>query len=214
VNAYDITRIDDLERLPVGEEGLIFRPIRRTVGISSFGVNAWTTEGEGECVVEEHTERTNGHEELYVVLSGRARFIVGDKEIDARAGTLVHIRDPEVRRTATAVEAGTTVLAIGAAPGVAFEPSAWEETYVAYAYRRLGDVDRAGEVMQAAVERHPTAWQGHYHLACFAALDGDRDGAIAHLERAVELGPEAAKWAADDADLAAIRDDPRFPQPA
>jgi hypothetical protein len=113
-----------------------------------------------------------------------------------------------------AAERGTTVLALGGRPGQAFEPSAWEEVFAAYGYRRLGDAARGNEVLRAHVERHPDAWQGQYHLACFAALDGDREAALEHLARAVALDPQAATWAADDADLDLIRDDPRFPLPA
>lgn len=209
-SGFEVAQLDDLEQLPVDDEGLVWRPVRRRFGISAFGVNAYTGAGAGDRVIEEHTERTNGHEELYVVLAGRATFTVGGDEVDAPAGTLVHLPDPEVRRGAVAAEAGTTVLALGGKRGEAFTPSAWETVFAAYAYRRLGDVERGWELLREAVEQDPSAWQGQYHLACFAALDGDRGAAFAHLERAVEMDEEAARWAADDEDFATIRDDPRF----
>ena len=101
---------------------------------------------------------------------------------------------------------------MGGKRGEAFTPSAWEAVFAAYAYRRLGDRERAWATLREAVDRDPSAWQGQYHLACFSALDGDHEAAIEHLLRAVELDPAAARWAADDEDLAAIRDDPRFPE--
>jgi hypothetical protein len=61
-----------------------------------------------------------------MVTSGRARFRVGGEELDAPAGTFVAVRDPALVRHAVALDDGTTVLAIGAAPGVAFSPSPWE----------------------------------------------------------------------------------------
>lgn len=210
---YAVARLDELERLPVDEEGLTWRPVRRHFDIRAFGVNAYTAEAAGQRVVEEHTERTNGHQEIYFVVSGRATFVLGDEEVDADAGTVVFIRDPATRRGAVAAEPNTTVLAVGAKPGVAFEPSAWETVFAAYAYRRLGDVERGRALLQEAVERDPDAWQGAYHLACWAALDGDREQALTHLERAVALDPEAARWAANDHDFDPIRDDPRFPSP-
>ena len=210
MSGYEVMRLDDLERFPVDEEGLTWRPIRRRLGISAFGTNAYTAENAGDRVVEEHTERGNAHEELYVVVSGRATFTVDGEEIDAPTGTLVHLPDPGVRRGAVASEAGTTVLALGAKPGAAFEPSKWEETFAAYGYRRLGDAERGRAVLERAVERYPAEWQGHYHLACFAALDGDADAALAHLGRAVELDPKAAEWAAEDSDFDAVLDDPRW----
>ena len=210
---FQVAHLDELERLPVDEEGLVWRPIRRHFGISSFGTNAYTAENAGDRVIEEHTERTNHHEELYVVVVGHATFTVGDDELDAPAGTLVYLPDPEVRRGAKAVEAGTTVLAIGAKPGTAFEPSAWETVFAGYAYRRLGDPERGRELIEEAAASKPDAWQGQYHLACFDALDGRIDSALEHLTRAVALDPTAARWAADDDDFASIRDDPRFPAP-
>lgn len=192
----------------------MWRPIRRRFDIRAFGVNAYTAEHAGNIAVEDHTEGVNGHEELYLVVAGRATFTLDGDEVDAPAGTVVHLPAPDVRRAAVAAEPGTTVLAMGARPGVPFRPSGWEAAFAAYAYRGLGDPERGRAVLREAVERDPSAWQGHYHLACFAALDGNRDAAVAHLERAVELDPEAARRAADDADFDAIRDDPRFPSVA
>jgi tetratricopeptide (TPR) repeat protein len=54
-------------------------------------------------------------------------------------------------------------------------------------------------------------WRGHYNLACLEALTGNREGAIEHLRRAIELDPQAKEWAADDEDFDALRDDPEFP---
>jgi quercetin dioxygenase-like cupin family protein len=210
---FDVVALDDLERLPVDEEGLTWRPIRRRFGVQAFGVNAYTAEEAGARVVEEHTERTNLHEELYVVLRGRATFTLDGEDVDAPAGTLVHLPRPEVRRGAVAVEPGTTVLALGAPVGSAYTPSRWEIAFAAYGYRRAGDPERGRRVLEDAAAERPDEWQAHYHLACFAALDGLRDEALEHLGRAAELDPEAARWAATDEDLDSIRDDPRFPAP-
>jgi hypothetical protein len=210
---YEVTRLDELERLPVDEEGLTWRPIRRRLGVASFGVNAYTAERAGDRVVEEHAETRNRHEEVYVVVSGRAAFTVGGKEFDAPTGTLVFLPDPEVRRGATAAEDGTTVLALGARPGVAHEPSAWETFFEAYGYDKLGDTERGHRLLREAVERHPDLAVFRYHLACFDSRAGDRDAALDGLRRGVELEPEIAEWAAKDPDFDSIRDDPRFPTP-
>ena len=47
-------------------------PVRRTFGITAFGINAYTAKT-GEHVVEEHDESRLGHEEVYAVIAGRAR---------------------------------------------------------------------------------------------------------------------------------------------
>ena len=81
----------------------------------------------GELIVEEHDEGDDGHEELYVVVSGVARFTLDGEERDAAGGTLVYCERPVVRK-AVSVEPGTTVLAIGGFPGRAFEVSRWESS--------------------------------------------------------------------------------------
>jgi mannose-6-phosphate isomerase-like protein (cupin superfamily) len=117
---------------PTHTDGLFFL-IRRHFDIRSFGVNAITGNAGGE-MVEPHHERddesnlTDGHEELFVVMSGHAMFTVDGEELDAPAGTLVFVRDPAVIRSAVATADDTTILAIGGRPGAPFEVSRWERT--------------------------------------------------------------------------------------
>ena len=115
MSGYEVTRLDELESISVAE-GLVWHPIRRRLGIAAFGMNAYSAEEVGGHVVERHTEQQLGHEEVYIVVSGRARFELDGDEIDARAGTMVFIRDPSVRREAIAEEPETLVLAVGGKP--------------------------------------------------------------------------------------------------
>jgi mannose-6-phosphate isomerase-like protein (cupin superfamily) len=109
-----------------------WKPVRHHFGIRAFGVNAYIARAAGEQIVSEHDEQPDpkvggqAHEELYYVGSGRATFTVSGERIDAPAGTFVFVRDPATMRSAVAEEPGTTVLVIGAQPGVPFEVSAWE----------------------------------------------------------------------------------------
>jgi quercetin dioxygenase-like cupin family protein len=204
---YQVAHIDELEELPVNHGEFVWRPVRRRFGISAFGTNAYTARA-GQRVVEEHLERT-GHEELYVVLRGRATFTLDGDELDAPAGTLVFVR-PGTRRGAIATEDGTAVLAVGAKPGVVFEPSAWEDFFVAFYYAERGDVGAARELVRGAVERRPDEWQGLFNAACFEILYGDREAGIAHLQHAHELDPQrVAEAAASDSDFDSVRADPR-----
>ena len=66
------------------------------------------------------------------MVSGRAAFVVAGDALDAPAGTFVFVSDPSLTRAASAREPETTVLAVGGAPGRAFEVSEWEG-------RRLAD---------------------------------------------------------------------------
>lgn len=109
-----------------------WKPVRIHLGITSFGTNAYVARTAGEQVVGEHTEVGHSgtqHEELYVVVSGRAAFTIAGEEIEAPAGTLVHVPDPETTRGAVAREDGTTVICFGGTPGEAFTVSPWEREY-------------------------------------------------------------------------------------
>jgi mannose-6-phosphate isomerase-like protein (cupin superfamily) len=209
-SGYEIAHVDELDALPINGGEFVWRPVRRRFGISAFGTNAYTAEEPGQRLIEEHRE-SDGHEEMYVVLRGRATFELGADEVDAPAGTIVYAR-PGTKRGAIAAEARTAVLAVGAKPGVLFEPSRWEDIFAASSYAELGELDRARSLVQGTLERWPDAWQGFYNAACIEARFGDPETAIAHLERSVELDAESTKQAAaGDSDLDSIRERPDYP---
>jgi tetratricopeptide (TPR) repeat protein len=205
-----VVKIDELELYPIeGQDGLTWRPVRRHFDIQSFGVNAYTAEEAGQRLVEEHRE-DGGHEELYVVISGRARFVLDGDPHDAPAGTLVHC-SPGTLREAFAQEPGTTVLGIGAKPGEVFQPSGWEWTFAGMSLLNQGQEEAARREFQAGIEAYPDAWQGYYNLACAEARLGNHDPALENLARAAEINEEVvAKYAPDDSDFASLRDDPEF----
>ena len=205
---YEVAHIDELEELPINKGEFVWRPVRRRFGISAFGTNAYTAKA-GQRVIEEHTE-SGGHEELYVVLRGRATFTLGDDEVDAPAGTLVFAQ-PGTKRGAIAAEDGTAVLGVGAKPGVVFEPSPWEDVFAAGSYADMGQVEKARTLIEGAVAARPNEWQGHYNFACFEALHGGQEAAIAELQRAYELEPtQVSEHARGDSDFDSLRGDPRF----
>jgi tetratricopeptide (TPR) repeat protein len=143
-------------------------------------------------------------------VSGQARFVLGDDELDAPAGTFVHA-EPGTRRGAVATEPNTTVLAIGAKPGVPHEISKWEEIFVVFGLYRSGKEAEAREHLETVLAENPGEWQGFYNAACFEALTGNDEGAIAHLRHAVELDPKALEYAVGDSDFDRLRDRPDFP---
>ena len=204
---YEVASVDELEELPINDGEFVWRPIRKRFGISAFGTNAYTAAA-GQRVVEEHREQ-DGHEEMYVVLRGRATFRLDDDEVDATPGTLIFVR-PGTKRGAIATEDDTAVLAVGAKPGVVFEPSPWEDIFAAFSYAQKGEVETGREMIGGAIARRPDQWQGHYNAACFEFLYGDSDTGVAHLQRAYELEPERVREAAaQERDFDAVRDDPR-----
>jgi uncharacterized cupin superfamily protein len=124
VPGWQATNLDDI----AAEQWPYWAPIRHHFGISAFGVNAWRG-APGDEVIKRHNESDHGHEELYLVLSGRAIFTVGDEEIDAPAGMCVCITDPSAERIAVAQEPDTVVLSIGNKPGAAYEVG-WDAGYL------------------------------------------------------------------------------------
>ena len=210
-DGWQSVRIEDIEPISVVNGTLLWRPVRRTLDIGAFGVNAYIAPNAGDDVVEEHTERSLGHEEAYLVLAGRATFTLDDQTVDAPAGTIVFIRDPGVRRHARAEEPGTSVLAIGGPRGAAYEPSAWEDYFAAERHRTAGDYDAYLEELTAALERRPDHPGALYHAACAEALAGRDDDAVEHLRRALELRPELAEHALVDEDFVSLRERPDWP---
>ena len=79
-------------------------------------------------LISEHDESGSGQEELYVVLAGAAAFTLDGERIEAPAMTAVAIRDASVRRSATATQGDTILLAIGAPARDAFE-STWRASH-------------------------------------------------------------------------------------
>jgi tetratricopeptide (TPR) repeat protein len=204
-------RIDDIEPIPVVGGELQWRPVRRTLGIEAFGINAYTANA-GELVVEEHDETGAGaghHEELYVVVTGHAAFTVDGEEIDAPIGTCVFLDDPKERRAARAVEDGTTVLAVGGARGEGFKVSPWEFAFAGAPAWDAKRYDEAKALLLEGLQLHPGNASLLYNLACAEALLGEKDAALEHLAPAVQT-PRFRKFAENDSDFDSLRDDPRF----
>jgi tetratricopeptide (TPR) repeat protein len=203
-------RLDEVEPIAVAG-GLLWRPLRRTLGVEAFGINAYVAREAGDDVVEEHTEQTFGHQEVYVVLTGSATFTLDGETLPAPAGTVVFVRDPSIRRHARAEEPDTSVLAVGGKSGEAYTPTAWEWYFYAERFRPSQDWDGAIAHLQEGLTRYPDAPGMFYALACYEALAGRHEDALAHLRRAVELRPTYAEWAGTDDDLAPLRGLPGFP---
>jgi hypothetical protein len=203
-------RLTDIETVP-GPGSLRWAPVRRHFDIAAFGVNAYVADELGQDVVERHTEEVRRHEELYVVVSGSATFTLDGEVVAAPAGTLVFVRDFAIERSAVASEPATVVLAIGARPGVPYEPGPWEPVYVARALGEIGDDEGAIAELTDGLELHP----GHrlllYRLAGYEARAGHADDALGHLAEAVAQSDELRARAHADPSFDAIRGDPRFP---
>jgi hypothetical protein len=206
---FAVAHLDDLEEVP-GPGTLTWRPVRAHFDLRAFGCNAYTAAEAGEDVVEPHDEAGDpGHEELYFVHAGRARFTLDGEEIDAPAGTYVFVRDPAVYRHAVAEEPGTTVLSFGGPP--VFAPSGWEWSFRA-APLVESDPGRAREILAEGRAARPDSASIRWGLARVAALDGNREAALARAREALELvgddqREELLADMRDDAALVELRED-------
>lgn len=202
-----VAQLQEIEELYDGR--CPFRPIRHHFGITTFGVTSWTAAHAGDRLINQHDEKDEA-DELYVVLSGAARFEVAGDSIEAPTGTLVSVAAGSMR-TAFAEQPGTTILAIGGGrDGEAYRPGGWE---LFSPLRPLLEAGRHAELVERALplleggQRYPELL---YNVACSEALIGRSADALAHLRQAIEVVPGLGGFAADDEDLTALRDEPEF----
>jgi mannose-6-phosphate isomerase-like protein (cupin superfamily) len=206
-----VARLDEVptHQLPGGARR---SAIREHLDVRSFGINAYSGD-DGQTVINEHDEAqplAARHQELYAVLSGRAAFTVAGEEVDAPAGTLVFVGDPETRRGAVAREDGTTVLVVGAPAGEAYEVGRWEQLAGFFDFYNRGDYAGGIAFLEECLRRDPGYPGTLYNLACAESLAGRADPALEHLRAALAGEPGLRETARDDEDFAPLRDDPRF----
>ena len=101
-----------------------WQPLNKLLGVSTFGVNAVAMEP-GEDVDIEHDEADCQHQEVYVVVSGRAAFRLGAEEVSAGPGDIVAVPDPGETRNYWALEPGTRIICFGAGPGAEHPYGDW-----------------------------------------------------------------------------------------
>jgi hypothetical protein len=205
---YAVTRLEEIDEVDDGRAPM--RPVRHHLGITAFGVNAWTGREAGDRIINEHDEdEPDGDEELYIVMSGRALFELDGERVPAPAGTLVMAR-PGVRRSAVAEEPQTTIVALGGTPGKAYEPDGWEIWAPLNALCRAGEYAQAADRGRLLADAHPEYPGLFYNLACCESLAGRAKDATEDLRRAIDISGRFREYAREDSDFDPIREDQRF----
>jgi tetratricopeptide (TPR) repeat protein len=207
MSSYEVAHLDEIDEITDGREP--WRPVRQHFGITSFGINAWTGRNAGDRILNEHDESDDGNEELYLVMQGRAAFELDGERLDAPAGTFVFVR-PGVKRTAFAEEPGTTIIAAGATPGQAYEPSGWEVWAPLRPLYEAGDYAGVVERGRELIEANPQYPELVYNLACCESLAGRTEDAIQHLRQAIDRQERLRDYAKEDSDFDPIREEPAF----
>ena len=79
---YAVAHLDEIEEF--ADVGCPYRPIRHHLGITAFGVTAWTARAAGDLVINEHDEDDpTADQELFLVLRGHAVFELDGDRVDA-----------------------------------------------------------------------------------------------------------------------------------
>jgi mannose-6-phosphate isomerase-like protein (cupin superfamily) len=213
MSGYSVVHVDDI---PAQDDGrALMRPVRHHLGITGFGVNAWTAPNAGDRLIPEHQEanenedETERDEELYLVVQGRAVFELDGERHDAPAGTFVFVR-PRVNRTAFAEEPGTVVVAVGGTPGKPYDPVGWELWSPLRPLYEAGDHAEVVTRGRELIASNPQSGLLFYNVACCESLTGQTAEALEHLRTAIELSEQFRDYAKNDSDLDAIRGEPAF----
>ena len=121
-----VAHLDELEAIHAA--GVNWLPVRRELGITGFGVNAYGADRGGR-LIEEHDETAWGCRTARRALCGsqRTRHLQGGRHRDRCAvrERWCSSRDPHRSVAATALADGTTALVVGGRAGT-IRPSAWE----------------------------------------------------------------------------------------
>lgn len=97
----------------------VFRPIRRELGVTAFGINLLELPPSADSYAN-HDHAEDGQEEVYCILEGDGRIVVDGEEIDLRPGRFVFV-GPESKRQVFAGEQGVKMIVVGSPPG-AYQP--------------------------------------------------------------------------------------------
>ncbi len=123
MNDIQVRSIEEIEPYdgPHAIPGIRFRPARQALGVTSWGMNVLELDPHCEGYPE-HDHHRDGHEEVYVVLSGEVTLRAADAEVTLSAGDLVRV-GPQTRRKFVTTQKAATLLALGGTPGKAYAPS-------------------------------------------------------------------------------------------
>jgi mannose-6-phosphate isomerase-like protein (cupin superfamily) len=112
---FTAKRIDEMEAAFGGG----FVKVRAELGVTSFGVQVIQLPPDhSDYPLHDHVE--SGQEEVFLALSGSGWIEIDDERVDLEPNLLVRV-GPEPKRKIFAGAEGLRVLALGAAPGRAYE---------------------------------------------------------------------------------------------
>jgi uncharacterized cupin superfamily protein len=120
---YTVIDIDSCESVPAYDAELIF--LRHGLGVSSFGMQVERLPPHYEGY-EEHDETESDQEEIYTLIEGSARLLVGGEEHALRPGVFARV-GPSTRRKIVTDEEPALLLCLGGRSGKVYEAPAWTD---------------------------------------------------------------------------------------
>jgi len=117
-----VKKFDDLESYqgPAGRPSGGFLYAGKGLGVTAWGMNALRLPPSWPDYPD-HDHKSDGQEEVYVVLEGSATLEAGGETWDLRPGTLARVGAGQKRKIRPGSK-GATILALGGTPGKAYEP--------------------------------------------------------------------------------------------
>ena len=112
---HTVKRIDEMEGYYLGA----MKRARAELGVTSFGLQVLQMPP-NITAYPEHDHAESGQEEVFAVLRGDGRMVVGGEEIQLTPDVIVRVGPGEKRKIASGPE-GLRILALGAVPGAAYE---------------------------------------------------------------------------------------------
>lgn len=93
----------------------VFRPIRRELGATAFGINQLDLPPNADRYPN-HDHAEDGQQEVYYVLSGSGRLEIEGEDVELKPGRYVLV-DPETKRKVWAGEDGLSLIVVGSPAG-------------------------------------------------------------------------------------------------
>jgi hypothetical protein len=120
---FSVVYVDDCVSVAAYEAELVF--LRHGLGVGSFGIQLERLPAQYEAYAE-HDEQDSGQEEVYTLLEGSARLLVGGEEHPLRPGVFARV-GPTVRRKIVTDDEPALLLCLGGVRGEVYEPPRWTD---------------------------------------------------------------------------------------
>ena len=99
----------------VGAMRGVFRPIRRALGVTAFGINQEELPPNGDAYPD-HDHAEDGQEEVFYVLAGAGKVVFDVEDVALKPGRYVFV-EPGSKRKILPGDEGLRLICVGSPPG-------------------------------------------------------------------------------------------------